>query len=47
MGADLLRVLRSRFEVRDLKAASDAIKKASAEQGLMGVYYVDPAVYSD
>jgi hypothetical protein len=46
-GADLLRVLRSRFEVRDLKAASAAIKKATAEQGLMGVYYVDPSVYAD
>lgn len=46
-GADLLRVLRSRFEVRDLKVASSEVRKVTAEQGLMGIYYVDPTVYVD
>ncbi len=46
-GRDLLALLKSRFEVRDLKAAAEDLKPVVAEQGLQGIYYVDPAVYDD
>jgi len=46
-GNDLLDALKTRFEVRDLVAAKDELKKVVAEQGLQGVFYVDPSVYDD
>lgn len=46
-GADLGRALRARFDARDLVAAKDDLKKVMAEQGLQGIYFVDPTIYPD
>lgn len=46
-GQDLLRALRAKFEVRDLKASVADLKPVLAEQGLQGIYYVDPVAYED
>lgn len=44
---ELLRALRARFEPRDLVAAKADLKAVLAEQGLQGIYFVDPSVYGD
>lgn len=46
-GKDLLKVLKGRFEVRDLVAAGADLKVALSEQGLQGIYYIDPTAYAD
>lgn len=46
-GRDLLSALKSRFEARDLFAAKADLRTVLAEQGLQGIYYVDPAAYDD
>lgn len=46
-GRDLLRLLKSRFEPRDLVAAADDLRTILAEQGLQGIYFIDPTVYDD
>jgi hypothetical protein len=46
-GNDLLRVLRSRYEVRDLTAAASELRTVLSEQGLQGIYFIDPMVYGD
>ncbi len=46
-GEDLLQALRLAFDERDLKATLPELRNVLAEQGLQGVYYVDPAVYED
>ena len=46
-GVDLLRALKSRFDPRDIKAAQEDLRSVLAEQGLQGVYYVDPSIYAD
>ena len=46
-GDELLQILRSRFDVRDLKAAVEDLRVVLAEQGLQGIKYVDPTVYDD
>lgn len=46
-GADLKRALQSRFDPRDIVAAAPELRKVVAEQGLQGIYYVDPTVYAD
>lgn len=46
-GRDLLTALKLKFEARDLVAAKDDLKTVLAEQGLQGIYYVDPSVYDD
>ncbi len=46
-GTDLLDVLKGRFEVRDIKAAAEALRPVLAEQGLQGIHFVDPTVYDD
>lgn len=46
-GSELLDALKKRFDKRDLVAAKDELRAVIAEQGLQGVYYVDPTVYSD
>jgi len=46
-GQELLTVLRSRFDSRDLVAASRDLKAVLAEQGLQGIKYVDPSIYED
>lgn len=46
-GQDLVAVMRSRFEVRDLVAAQDDLRKVFAEQGLQGIKYIDPTAYDD
>jgi hypothetical protein len=46
-GRELLTVLKGRFEVRDLVAAREDLRKVLAEQGLQGIKYIDPSVYDD
>jgi hypothetical protein len=46
-GRDLLAALRMEFDPRDLTAATGDLRPLIAEQGLQGIYYVDPAVYED
>jgi hypothetical protein len=46
-GRDLLAALKRRFEIRDLQAAAGDLKSVVAEQGLAGIYYVDPQPYDD
>lgn len=46
-GSQLLEALKRQFDPRDLKASVSEIKTALAEQGLQGIYYVDPMVYGD
>jgi hypothetical protein len=46
-GQDLLTALKTRFEVRDLVAAKEELRPVLAEQGLQGIYYVDPSAYDD
>jgi len=46
-GRDLGLALRSRFDPRDIKAAQTELRPVLAEQGLQGIFYVDPAIYAD
>lgn len=46
-GDDLLSALRLRFDERDLRASLPLLRPVLAEQGLQGIYYVDPTVYDD
>lgn len=46
-GQDLVAVLRSRFEVRDLASVRADMRVLLAEQGLQGIKYIDPRVYDD
>jgi len=46
-GQDLLTALKTRFEVRDLVAAKNELRPILAEQGLQGIFYIDPSVYGD
>jgi len=46
-GQDLLTALKTQFEPRDLVAAKDELRPILAEQGLQGIFYVDPSVYDD
>jgi hypothetical protein len=46
-GKDLKLALKARFESRDLVAAKDDLKVVLAEQGLQGIYFIDPSVYDD
>lgn len=46
-GQDLLLALKTRFEPRDLVAAKEELRPILAEQGLQGIFYVDPSVYDD
>ena len=46
-GADLLQLLKSKFDQRDLVAAATELRPVIAEQGLQGIFYVDPTVYED
>lgn len=46
-GSQLLQALRARFEPRDLLAAKEDLRPVIAEQGLQGIYFIDPTVYDD
>lgn len=46
-GDDLKEALKRSFEVRDLVAAQSELRSVVAEQGLQGIYFVDPSVYDD
>jgi len=46
-GRELLAALKARFDSRDLVAAKDDLKPVIAEQGLQGIYFVDPSIYDD
>jgi hypothetical protein len=46
-GKDLQEVLKLRFQPQVLMAAKDELRSVIAEQGLQGIFYVDPAAYED
>ncbi len=46
-GRELLTLLKSRFELRNLVAAKEQLRATTAEQGLQGIKYIDPTVYDD
>lgn len=46
-GSDLLAALQSRFDPRDLQASTSELRDVVAEQGLQGVYYINPVAYED
>lgn len=46
-GEELVRMMRTSFEPRDLEAARAELTAAIADQGLQGIYYVDPTAYDD
>jgi len=46
-GTDLLGLLKSKFDKRDLVAAAADLRPVLAEQGLQGIFYIDPEVYDD
>ncbi len=46
-GQQLLSALKARFDTRDLVAARNDLRPVLAEQGLQGIYYVDPMAYDD
>lgn len=46
-GRQLMEALKRQFDTRDLVASKEELRPILAEQGLQGVYYVDPTVYSD
>lgn len=46
-GEKLRLALRLKFETKQLLAAQEHLRPVLAEQGLQGIYYVDPSVYAD
>lgn len=46
-GRELGYALRKTFDPRDLQAVKEDLRPLVAEQGLQGIFYVDPTVYSD
>lgn len=46
-GSRLLTALQARFDARDILSSTEDLKMAMAEQGLQGIYYVDPTIYND
>jgi len=46
-GRDLIAALKTQFDPRDLVASKQELRRVVAEQGLQGVYYLDPSVYDD
>ncbi len=46
-GTDLLMALKGRFLERDLVAAAADLRPILAEQGLLGIKYIDPTIYDD
>jgi len=46
-GTQLREALTRRFEARDIANAQEELRPILAEQGLQGIYYVDPTVHSD
>lgn len=45
-GSDLYELLRFKFGKNSLSKAKDILKASLTEQGLQGIYYVDPSVYT-
>lgn len=46
-GPQLLAVLKRRFGSNKLVEVKDALKRVLAEQGLQGIYFIDPGAYED
>jgi hypothetical protein len=46
-GEQLIQALQSRFGARDVQASADELKVALVEQGLQGIFFIDPTVYED
>lgn len=46
-GTQLVAALRRQFDPADIEATREELKTVLAEQGLQGIYYVDPTIYPD
>lgn len=46
-GEDLKRAMKLRFQPEDIRSAATEIRQVLAEQGLQGVFYIDPTAYDD
>jgi len=46
-GTDLVAAMRVRFQPEEISAAREELKSVFAEQGLQGIFYVDPSAYDD
>ena len=46
-GTDLVAAMRLRHQPEEIQAAREELKAVFAEQGLQGIYYVDPSAYDD
>jgi hypothetical protein len=46
-GDQLLEALQRRFNSRDLVASKEELRQVLGEQGLQGIFFVDPTVYED
>lgn len=46
-GTDLAQALRRSFDPRDIAATRNELKVILAEQGLQGIYFIDPTIYDD
>lgn len=46
-GEDLLGLMRTKFAKVDLVKAAPELRTVLAEQGLQGIFYVDPTIYED
>lgn len=46
-GKQLIEALKRQYDPRDIVAAKEDLRPVIAEQGLQGIYYVDPTVYDD
>jgi len=46
-GEDLVAAMRVRFQPDEIASAREELKAVFAEQGLQGIYYIDPSAYAD
>jgi hypothetical protein len=46
-GEELERMMQASFDPRDLAAAAADYQKAASEQGLQGIYFINPTAYDD
>ncbi len=46
-GQDLIAAMRLRFQPGEIAAAREDLKAVFAEQGLQGIYYIDPSAHED
>ena len=46
-GKDLMTTIKLRFQPNVIAAARDELREVIAEQGLQGIFYIDPSAYDD